>query len=122
MSKNKYGTRNCLKLLFALAILLGLFACKGLGSAPETLETLDPNYYDQSWLMGKPCAAPCWYGLEPGVSTRQDSINRVEQLPFVDSSSINITNHLDFGFVDISFSYKRSQESGALEMIWVRFI
>ena len=118
MFKNKSRTCDCLKQIFALAIVLGLSGCKGQGSASAILETLDPNYYDQSWLMGKPCAAPCWYGLEPGVSTRQDSINRVEQLPFVDSSSINITNHLDFGFVDISFSYKRSQESGALEMIF----
>jgi len=111
--------RTILKLVAVMAIASVLFSC-----APKAvnLETLDPNTYDQSWLTGKPCAAPCWYGLEPGVSTRQDSINRVEQLPLVDSSSINITNHLDFGFVDISFSYKRSQESGALEMIWVRFI
>jgi hypothetical protein len=104
-----------------MVIVLGLSACKGQGIAsatPENLETLDPNYYDQSWLTGKPCAAPCWYGLETGVSTRQDSINRVEQLPFIDRSSINITNHLDFGYVDVSFSYKRSQESGAFEMIF----
>ena len=112
MFKNKSRTCDCLKQIFALAIVLGLSGCKGQGSASAILETLDPNYYDQSWLTGKPSAAPCWYGLEPGVSTRQASINRVEQLPFVDKSSINITNHLDFGFVEESFLFKRSQGSG----------
>jgi hypothetical protein len=109
MSKNKYETRNCLKLIFALAIVLGLFACKAQGNA---LESLDPNYYDQSWLTGKPCAAPCWYGLEPGVATRQDSINRVEQLPFVDKKSMQVTNYSDS--VGISFSYKIGQGSTGL--------
>ena len=116
MSKNKsVPLADCLKLIFALAIVLGLSGCKGQGNV---LESLDPNYYDQSWLTGKPCAAPCWYGLEPGVSTRQDSINRVEQLPFIDRSSINITNHLDSGFVIVGFSYKKSQGSGGVGMIF----
>ena len=118
MQKNKSELRDRFMLLLALAIVLGLSACQGQGSAPETPEPftpLDPNYYDQSWLTGKPCAAPCWYGLEPGVSTRK-SINRVEQLPFVDRSSMDITNHFDF--VDVGFSYKRSQGFGGLGMIF----
>jgi len=93
MSKNKLPTY--LKVIFALAIVLGLSACQGQGSAPatpETLETLDPNYYDQSWLTGKPCAAPCWYGLEPGITSRQDSIKTVQQLPFIRANGITSSN------------------------------
>ena len=30
---------------------------------------------------------PCWYGLEPGVSSREDLIGRAEQLPFIDGKS-----------------------------------
>ena len=111
MFKNKYGTQNCLKLIFALAIILGLSACKGQGSA---LESLDPDYYDQSWLTGKPCAAPCWYGLESGVSTRQDSINRVEQLPFVNRSSIQFTNLPNL--VGVSIAFRKGQSSSGLAM------
>ncbi len=114
MLKNKSEPRDCLKLILALVIVLGFSACQGQGSVTETPETLDPNYYDQSWLTGKPCAAPCWYGLEPGVSTRQDSINRVEQLPFVDRSSIKFTN-LPY-LVGVSISFRKGQSSSGLAM------
>jgi hypothetical protein len=115
MLKHNSKPRVHIKQILVLLITLGLFACKGQGNS---IESLDPNYYDQSWLTGKPCAAPCWYGLEPGISIQQESIDRVEQLPFIDKSSLNITSHLDAGFIDVSFLYKRSQESGALEMIF----
>jgi len=65
--QEQISTRDCLKLIFVMVIVLGLSACKGQGIAsatPENLETLDPNYYDQSWLTGKPCAAPCCMGLK----------------------------------------------------------
>jgi hypothetical protein len=43
---------------------------------------------DQSFLTDKPCAAPCWYGLEPGKSTEEDVMKTLIELPFVDPSSI----------------------------------
>jgi hypothetical protein len=103
--------RTILKLVAVMAIASVLFSC-----APKAvnLETLDPNTYDQSWLTGKPCAAPCWYGLEPGVSTWQDSVNRVEQLPFVDRSSIKFTNLQNL--VGLSISFRKGQSSSGLAM------
>ena len=103
--------RIILKLVAVMAIASVLFSC-----APKAvnLETLDPNTYDQSWLTGKPCAAPCWYGLEPGVSTWQDSVNRVEQLPFVDRSSIKFTNLQNL--VGLSISFRKGQSSSGLAM------
>ena len=78
MLKNKLS--NCLKLIFVIVIASTLFSCRSQG---VNLEILDPNLYDQSWLTGKPCGAPCWYGLEPGVSSRLNSIKTVQQLPFI---------------------------------------
>ena len=109
MLKSKCKTLpDTLKLIFALAIVLGLSSCKSQG---DNLETLDPNLYDQSWLTGKPCAAPCWYGLEPGMSSREDSITKVEQLPFIDSSSKRIT-----GLIGAGFQFKKNQEPGSLTL------
>jgi hypothetical protein len=78
-----------LKLVFVIAIASVLFSC-----TPNAVDLgkLDPNTYDQSWLTGKPCTAPCWYGLEPGVSTRQDSIKTVQQLPFISTNGIMSSN------------------------------
>ncbi len=87
MSKSKLS--NCLKLIFVIAITSELFSCKSQG---VNLETLDPNLYDQSWLIGKPCGAPCWYGLEPGVSSREDSIAEVKRFPFIDGNSETFTD------------------------------
>ena len=82
MSKSKLSI--CLKLILVIAIASTLFSCKSQG---VNLETLDPNLYDQSWLTGKPCGAPCWYGLEPGVSSREDSISKTKQLPFINGNN-----------------------------------
>jgi len=83
MLKNKLP--NCINLICVTAIALGLVSCISQSVSPKgaNLETLDPNLYDQSWLTGKPCGAPCWYGLEPGISSREDSIKTVQQLPFI---------------------------------------
>jgi hypothetical protein len=78
-----------LKLIFVISIASVLFSCT---PKAVNLETLDPNTYDQSWLTGKPCAAPCWYGLEPGISTRQDSDSTVERLTFINDNSNTITD------------------------------
>jgi len=78
-----------IKSIWIVAITLVLFSC-----TPRTLnlETLDPNLYDQSWLTGKPCGAPCWYGLEPGISSLQDSNSTVEHLAFINDNSKTITD------------------------------
>lgn len=88
MLKNKL--LNCVELIFVTALALGLVSCRPQSVNPQStsLEILDPTLYDQSWLTGKPCNAPCWYGLEPGVSLRQDSIKTVEQLPFISANGI----------------------------------
>ena len=50
--------------------------------------TVDDSMAVQSFKTDKPCAAPCWYGLEPGSSTKADVVAVLKQLDFVDSASI----------------------------------
>lgn len=57
-----------------------------ISSACSTLST--PSSGDQSFLLDEPCAAPCWYGLEPGISTEEDILTTLAELPFVDSEAI----------------------------------
>jgi hypothetical protein len=49
---------------------------------------LDDPLADSSFLTQQPCAAPCWYGLEPDKSTADDVIAALRKLPFVDSGTI----------------------------------
>lgn len=44
-----------------------------------------PDLVDQSWLTGKPCTAPCWQGLEPGKSTREEVMKVISKLSFLDT-------------------------------------
>jgi hypothetical protein len=106
MSKNKLSI--CLKLIFVLAIASTLFSCR---SQSVNLETLDPNLYDQSWLTGKPCGAPCWYGLEPGVSSLQKSVSTVKQLPFISGEIAALTNSRE-----VSFSCGKPQDFDCVYM------
>ena len=43
---------------------------------------------DQSFVTGKPCVAPCWYGLNPGKSTLEEVNATLKQLPFVNPLTI----------------------------------
>lgn len=60
-------------LIFLAALLLG--ACK------ET-----PPSYD--YLTGKPCAAPCWQGITPGVTYEADALSILFDLDMVEEGSI----------------------------------
>jgi hypothetical protein len=62
---------------------------------PEGTNTPIPTVVEPGLAYGIPCKAPCWRGLIPGVSTRQDAAEAIEQLRsdgwahhIVDGSSI----------------------------------
>jgi len=107
MSNNRLP--SYVKPLCVIAIALVLSSCMPRGA---NLETLDPNLYDQSWLTGKPCGAPCWYGLEPGVSSRDDAISKIKQLPFIDGNAISTYQKA------ISFRYKKPRDSNSVNLIF----
>lgn len=90
--------------LIGIALLLS--SCE-----PAYSTTLDPNLYDQSWFTGKPCAVPCWYGLELGISSRQASLSTIKRLPFIDGNSGVLTNS-----EGATFSYKVSHNISGVDL------
>jgi len=53
----------------------------------------NPTDIDKSWLTGQPCQAPCWYGLIPGTSTKNDVIEKTKHLSFINSLGIEESQH-----------------------------
>jgi hypothetical protein len=68
-----------ISILFLVLLTLFLTACDSKQNDPLT---------DRSFITSQPCAAPCWYGLEPDKSTREEVYATLHQLPFVDPASI----------------------------------
>jgi len=73
------------RLVISISVLCMLLASCSVRNISITRSetTQDPNLYDRSWLSGIPCDAPCWYGLQPGISTKKDLIATLQKLPFV---------------------------------------
>ena len=70
---------------------------------------------DQSFLTGEPCPAPCWYGLEIGVSTEEELLETLKKLSFVDQESIHQVNNVFWpGEVAYAIEYNCSRQSGYL--------
>jgi hypothetical protein len=69
-------------LILSTAIVAVLVGCVSPASPTATLE---PSLTDRSFLTDIPCAAPCWYGLELGKSTKADALAIAQTLSFIDS-------------------------------------
>lgn len=69
--------------LFVAALVFVLNGCSGI-NLPSTT---DPALIDKSFLTQKPCAAPCWYGLEIDKSTKADILAKLDELTFVDHNT-----------------------------------
>lgn len=50
------------------------------------LPTVIPHLIDDSWLVSDICSPPCWHGITPGISIKQDVINTTQKLPFISSN------------------------------------
>ncbi len=62
-------------------------------------ETPPSALQDHSPITGEPCNAPCWYGLRPGVSTRDESLRVAQSLPFLAPEEPEVTHT---GYWDIA--------------------
>lgn len=71
-----------LRFLGTLLALIGLVACASLN--PPT----PPN--DQDWLKKQPCAAPCWEGITPGVTTAEDAFKILQQNAYLSDQSFKL--------------------------------
>ena len=78
-------------MLFIIALLLVSSCVQSPVSSvtPSPTYNLDPDMIDRSWLTGTPCRLPCWYGLEPGKTTKTETISIVKQLNFIDLNRID---------------------------------
>ncbi|MGP8330093.1 MAG: hypothetical protein ACT6FF_07230 [Methanosarcinaceae archaeon] len=80
MLKNKfliYGN------LFFITIMLQAFvSCSRLDSN-HVDPVKHPDLVDQSWLSDQPCSVPCWQGLELETSSREEAIESVQNLSFI---------------------------------------
>ncbi len=62
---------------------------------------------DRSFITKKPCAPPCWYGLELDHSGRDEVYATLKQLPFIDQSSIKESE-----------GYEYLGDTNAVEISW----
>ena len=82
MQFTRFGLHICI-----LILLVGVLAgCQTASLTPRP--TLEASLMDRSLLTGKPCQAPCWYGLELGKSTRAEVLATLQTLSFADPATI----------------------------------
>ena len=89
MQRLSSNEAKCLYVLGLLAVT-ALTSCRagGWGVTSTPTPTLEPSLIDWSILTGLPCAAPCWYGLEIGRSTKSDILATAQTLSFIDPRGI----------------------------------
>jgi len=82
--------------------------------APDKVDltTLDPNLYDQSWLTNDSCEVACWHGLKPGVTSKEDSLLAINELPFIASNKTE-----DFGRI-VNYLCKVPETTGCVRMTY----
>lgn len=82
-----------IRMVLILLVLLVMTACSidYSGNVP-TLIPVPIELQDRSWLTGKPCAPPCWYGMYIDESTEQDVMEVIDTLPFVVSDEVSVSN------------------------------
>lgn len=79
------GTKNfLLEWMSSVLIIIVLSSC-----SLHILPTTEPLVVDKSFITGKICDPPCWYGLEINKSTKEDALSTLNQLPFIDGNSID---------------------------------
>ena len=82
-------------LSFVVMLVLLLSGCQfsslvGLATPTATpAPTLEAYLMDRSILTDEPCPAPCWYGLELGKSGRDEIINTLKTLSFINPDTID---------------------------------
>jgi hypothetical protein len=81
--------------LFYLVGFLFLAACAGQKEKLIDASAYPTDMVDQSWLNGQPCLAPCWQGLMPGISSREDVIEIANSLTFISGNREPMDSHAE---------------------------
>ena len=82
-----------------ILIAFGLILMTGGCNLQATPAPLDPELVDQSFITDQPCKAPCWYGLKLDQSSESEVLKKLNELPFVDPTKIQISkneSYLDY--------------------------
>ncbi len=68
-------------MVFTLILVIFLItSCRGGSPLSEPTTTPIPTVIEPGLAYGIPCKPPCWQGLIPGQSTRQEAAQAIEQL------------------------------------------
>ena len=67
--------------LWIILVLSGIIVAGCANSSNDTR-------IDRSFLTGKPCEAPCWYGLELDKANEDDVRQTLKTLPFIDQTTM----------------------------------
>lgn len=72
-----------------ILLVLVFTGCSRTDSTPSIPNpTVPEEFRDTSIITRDPCSPPCWYMIEPGISTKEEAKQILLSLPFLDSSSI----------------------------------
>lgn len=82
---------------------------------PKKIEpTISPEILDEIWLGEKTCSLPCWYGIEPGVSTKKESLEKVAKLPFISKEAPSKSQRMNW---DIKENVQFTEEEVTFQFI-----
>ena len=79
LKHHRSNGRANLGILLWMLVVVSLSACWRAKNDPDA---------DRSFITDHPCAAPCWYGLEPDKSSQAEVLATLQSLPFVDKTTI----------------------------------
>jgi len=79
-----------IQLITILVLGFLLSGCDVVGISKSPTPTPVPiDLRNDCWYSGEPCFPPCWNGLIIGVSTEEDVISTISNLPFVITSEMD---------------------------------
>ncbi len=100
MQLRPYRNEDLFSAICLAAGLIGLALT--LGGCERIVSTREPTLADRSFVTGRPCAPPCWYGLEVDKSTEKDVDDKLRELPFVDQAAIEKSSVVIFDYSDVT--------------------
>jgi hypothetical protein len=119
ISRNRFLLSICLPVVFCLLVVTGCASTR-----------IDDPLADHSFLTNQPCAAPCWYGIKLGDTSKDSVRTTLKKLPFVDSASIQETQQIwlnDPNAIEIDYNCLHPLDkecggiqfaSGEIKLIW----
>ncbi|HYF63788.1 MAG TPA: NHL repeat-containing protein, partial [Herpetosiphonaceae bacterium] len=70
---------------------------QGVALLPARLTDQEWIELGRRWLRGEPCAAPCWEGVTPGVTTVGAALDLLKRSPLIDPASVGVFELIDGG-------------------------